>query len=120
MPILYLGVPALPKGALAEKQVVVHTGRFFVKNEDDIEIHSLKPQIDEGSLSSETASIHWKVSSFAEYGSRCAVICIKGDVTEQLEARFYEKLPDAFIHTSSVRVFYRPSTSLCCMFILRT
>ena len=119
-PTIYLGVPALPKGALVEKQVVLHTGRFLVQNEDDTEIRSLEPQIDEGSLSSETASIHWKVSSFAEHGSRCAAVCIKGDVTEQLEAQFHERLPDAFSHALSVRVFYRPSTSLSCMFISRT
>jgi hypothetical protein len=32
-----LGVPALPKGAAIEKQVLVHTGRYTVLDDEGIE-----------------------------------------------------------------------------------
>lgn len=49
VPTLFLGVPELPKNALVEKQVVVHTGRFNVLNEDDeFEVQSSKPVVSSG------------------------------------------------------------------------
>jgi diphthine-ammonia ligase len=35
MPTLLIGIPALPKGALVEKQVLIHTGRRLVQDEDE-------------------------------------------------------------------------------------
>ncbi|KAF9653401.1 hypothetical protein BDM02DRAFT_3135608 [Thelephora ganbajun] len=36
-PTVLVGIPSLPKGATTEKQVVVHTGRYTVKDEEGIE-----------------------------------------------------------------------------------
>lgn len=51
VPTLFLGVPELPKNALVEKQVVVHTGRFNVLNEDDeFEVQSARPVVSSGKI----------------------------------------------------------------------
>lgn len=51
VPTLFLGVPELPKNALVEKQVVVHTGRFNVLNEDDeFEVRSAVPVVSSGKI----------------------------------------------------------------------
>ena len=34
VPVLFVGVPELPKGALIEKQVLVHTGRCDLEDDD--------------------------------------------------------------------------------------
>ena len=34
---MLLGIPSLPKGATIEKQVVLHTGRYTVRDEEGIE-----------------------------------------------------------------------------------
>jgi len=36
-PTVLLGIPSLPKGATIEKQVVLHTGRYTVRDEEGIE-----------------------------------------------------------------------------------
>lgn len=51
-PTLYVVVAALPKGALVEKQVVVHTGRCYIKDEDgEVETHVQDPSRGEGEAS---------------------------------------------------------------------
>lgn len=46
--ILFVTVPALPKGALVEKQVLLHTGRCLVPDEDDVVIRSVSPSFQRG------------------------------------------------------------------------
>ena len=45
---LFLGVPSLPKGALVEKQVLMHTGQCLVTEDDDVAVRSLAPKLVEG------------------------------------------------------------------------
>lgn len=118
--MLFLGVPSLPKGALVEKQVMLHTGRFRVPGEDEVEVLALEPSVTEGTLSSGSADIHWAVSSFANSASPCAVICIRGEVDGEMEAKFDQELPVLLDHTLSVRVFYRPSSALSCTYLAGT
>ena len=48
-PTLFVVVFALPKGALVEKQVLLHTGRFVVEDEDgDLEVVTQLPTFQEG------------------------------------------------------------------------
>ena len=35
--MVLLGIPSLPKGATVEKQVVLHTGRYTIRDEEGIE-----------------------------------------------------------------------------------
>ncbi|KAJ3554772.1 hypothetical protein NM688_g2937 [Phlebia brevispora] len=110
---IFLGVPTLPKGALVEKHVVLHTGRFLVVNEDEEEeVRSLEPAVEEGSITDDGTAIHWSISSFPSNAATCSVICIKGDVSEQLEAEFHKQVPNLLDNALSVRVFYRPSVTL--------
>lgn len=49
-PTLFLGIPALPKGALVEKQVMLHTGRFLVPVDDEIEVKTINPEVTAGKM----------------------------------------------------------------------
>lgn len=104
---------------MVEKQVMLHTGRFLVPSEDDVEVRYLKPTVVDGSASGSSGIIQWTVSSFADTAnatSPCAVICIKGDVDEEMEAKYSRELPNLLNHALSVRVFYRPSAALSCTY----
>ena len=59
IPTLFLGVPALPKGALVEKQVMVHTGRFVVLEDGETEIKSREPIIASGALYSLPVEVYY-------------------------------------------------------------
>lgn len=116
-PTLFLGVPALPKGALVEKQVVLHTGRFMVPDEDgDVEARSLDPLVTQGSISNESTTVEWTMSRFAGNESPCAIICVRGEVDEATQTEFAQQTTGLLDHTLSVRIFYRPSGDVSCTF----
>ncbi|KAL1747673.1 hypothetical protein HDZ31DRAFT_80245 [Schizophyllum fasciatum] len=73
VPSLFVAVKALPKGALVEKQIFVHSGRCEVRDEEDGEItmERKKAIFHSGEGDSQ---IYWELSEFAENTSRCAVI----------------------------------------------
>lgn len=65
-PTLYVAVSALPKGALVEKQVLLHTGRFEVQDEDgELEIVTQLPTFREGEPNSHGI---WKL--YGQFTSR--------------------------------------------------
>ena len=94
IPSLFVAVKALPKGALVEKQIVVHTGRCAIRDEEDDEItmESRKATFESGKLCATCAvlltidsclsgksgntgnELYWELSSFAENTSRCAIV----------------------------------------------
>lgn len=89
-------VKALPKGALVEKQVLAHTGRCSVTDEDgEASVQSCVPEfttgapplshsflalnlisVDSYTIDEQTA-VSWEISRFAESGDFCAVIFIR-------------------------------------------
>ncbi|KAG6854847.1 hypothetical protein C0991_012037 [Blastosporella zonata] len=85
VPNLYLVVKALPKDALVEKQVLVHTGRCAVLDEDEpdeIVMQSRPPKYDKHHTNfSDGSVLGWEVSSCYGDGedfAAAAIICVKG------------------------------------------
>jgi len=113
-PCLYVAVAALPKGALVEKQVLVHTGRFLVKDEDgELETQLLTPTAGEEDISGDNGSlIHLEYSHFD--GSRLStLICLRGVPDETMLATLHQRLSSLSTEPlSHGRLFYRPSIPL--------
>lgn len=51
-------------------------------------------------------------SSFPGDASACTVVCVKGEIDEEVEGQLEIALPGLFDHPTSVRMFYRPSHEL--------
>lgn len=124
--VLFLGVPSLPKDALIEKQVVVHTGRFKGTEDDEHEIRSEAPTKAEGMFAREhrvcracltvspatiigsTGTLTYTTSGFSNGTSTCAVVCVKGGLDESINLELEDALSDVIDRAVSVRLFYRP------------
>ena len=122
-------MPALPKDALIEKQVVVHTGRFVGTEDDENEVQSVVPSLDKGKLcilhyrmkvfqrfqgvaEGKAASAIYYRSSFPNVAAACTVICAKGALDDETEAKLEKALPGLIDQALSVRMFYRPHQAL--------
>ncbi|KAF8195745.1 hypothetical protein K438DRAFT_1918923 [Mycena galopus ATCC 62051] len=110
-PTLFLVVQNLPKGALVEKQVMSHTGRIAILDEDDGElvIQNRTPMFQQGD---HLDNFHWEVSWFDDSHSSCAVICGRdgGDPHSLASALQSERgFKSVWTRTLSVRIFYIPS-----------
>ncbi|TFY65643.1 hypothetical protein EVG20_g5452 [Dentipellis fragilis] len=109
-PTLFVAVKELPKGALVEKQVLYHTGRRTVIDEDgEPEIISKSPTYDECSLYVGDATVSWEASRYESGGPSFAIIFGKGtsdwsDSCSQLKA--VQLLVPIFKSTLSMRMFY--------------
>ncbi|KAJ7129533.1 hypothetical protein C8R44DRAFT_700368 [Mycena epipterygia] len=111
-PTLFLVVESLPKNALVEKQVLLHTGRVFIPDEDDGELvlQSRTPIFEQGD---HLDFFHWEISRFDDTNSSCAIICGRGAGAEhhslvdtlRSERGFYS----VWGRILSVRLFYVPS-----------
>lgn len=73
-PKLLLGVSSLPKDALIEKQVVVHTGRFVGTEDDENEVQSLAPSLATG-MSYAILAYKPNTTSLRNDARRC---CLRG------------------------------------------
>jgi hypothetical protein len=118
VPTLFLAVKSLPRGALVEKQVVLHTGRVLARNEDDEDAGD-EPTWTEcepetwGQVIQSPSEEHEQAadcSSSALPGSSITVLCLRlggADVLDHVRMR----LPDDLL---CVRVFHvGPWTSEC-------
>ncbi|KAF9569327.1 hypothetical protein CPC08DRAFT_653266 [Agrocybe pediades] len=80
-PVLFVVVKELPKNALVEKQVILHTGRCLVVDDYDGEVSSQKCipiyKTQEFVFQNDSAA-SWEYSVFEEDGSACAIIFLKG------------------------------------------
>ena len=90
-PTLFVAVRSLPKSALIEKQVLWHTGRCPIADEDEPTWQSRVPFTDRGkpfnvikahslivSPGDIEDSVHWEVSCFQDSSASCAAIFVKG------------------------------------------
>ncbi|KAI0750773.1 hypothetical protein C8Q80DRAFT_1268091 [Daedaleopsis nitida] len=107
-PTLFVVVPALPRGALVEKQVLVHTGQCDVEDDDDGTIvrRSVVPVYMEGKYETQAGTLHWEVSAFNETDSKVALICGKGDALLS-HMRNIPALQPLKSEALSIRLFYR-------------
>ncbi|KAF9476485.1 hypothetical protein BDN70DRAFT_882307 [Pholiota conissans] len=113
-PTLFLAIEELPKDALVEKQVIVHTGQCEVIDEYDGEraVAKSRPIYEEGDDAFETGcALHWEVSRFVEDGAACAVIFIRGSFVNRVPdlKRATPKLSSVLESTLSMRLFYTPT-----------
>ena len=85
---------SLPKGALVEKQVLWHTGRCLIADEDELTWQSRVPFTDRGKsfdlikapslivfsgdIVGENGSVHWEISCFQDSTASCAAIFVRG------------------------------------------
>ncbi|KAF5387982.1 hypothetical protein D9615_000523 [Tricholomella constricta] len=134
-PTLYIVVKALPKNASIEKQVLLHTGRCAVVDEDEddgIIMEFRKPIFEQRKKSHcsevsflnvpstehidfpDGAVLEWEMSRFDESDAACAIISVKGGDSPLLsEAIRVMGTMSPFAALSkrslSVRLFYIPS-----------
>ncbi|KAG6903505.1 hypothetical protein C0995_005528 [Termitomyces sp. Mi166 len=87
-PTLYLVVKDLPKNALVEKQVLIHTGRCAMLDEDDpdgIIMQSRTPIHEQHNVNFSDGSVLYREISYcygdSEESPGCAIICLKGGGT---------------------------------------
>ncbi|KAJ6486394.1 hypothetical protein C8R47DRAFT_521061 [Mycena vitilis] len=109
-PTLFLEVESLPKNALVEKQVMLHTGRIPVPDEDDGElvVQSRTPVFQQG----DHLGVHWEVSWFEDSTSSCVILCGRNDgVPDSLidALRSERGFDSIWARTLSVRIFHSPS-----------
>jgi len=82
-PTLFLVSKELPKGAVVEKQVILHTGRCPVVDDGEMALQKRVPLFEQGDLAwGDGSVIHWEVSKFGDCGSTssCAIIFFKGGI----------------------------------------
>ncbi|KAJ6515757.1 hypothetical protein C8R45DRAFT_1140671 [Mycena sanguinolenta] len=111
-PTLFLVVENIPKNALIEKQVLLHTGRIMIPDEDDGELVRrlfTVPPFRRYFAADHVDAFHWEVSWFEESHSSCAVICGRNgrDACSLVDALRRERgFRSVWARTLSVRIFY--------------
>ncbi|KAI0650350.1 hypothetical protein C8Q79DRAFT_380328 [Trametes meyenii] len=108
-PTLFVVVPELPKGALVEKQVILHTGQADVPDEDDGTVvrRNVEPLYEKGECGTLNGALHWEVSSFRETPSKVVLVCVRGEDRELLDQlRAVSTLSSLRLEALSVRLFY--------------
>ncbi|KAI0682865.1 hypothetical protein BC835DRAFT_1409526 [Cytidiella melzeri] len=111
-PTLFVGVSALPKGALVEKQVMLHTGRFLVYEDEETEVKTRQPVETTGEIAGTNSAIYWTRSVFIDNASPVTVICCRGSIDNAMESRLAADLSELWDNVLCVRAFYRPSVAL--------
>ncbi|KAJ7638968.1 hypothetical protein FB45DRAFT_417505 [Roridomyces roridus] len=108
-PTLFLVVKQLPKNALVEKQVLLHTGRVMVPDEEDgeLSVEKQEPIFEKGET---PEGFHWEVSRFAGTSSSCTIICGRNTGNNTFpDFKSERALSSIWERTLSVRIFYVPS-----------
>ncbi|KAK2466309.1 hypothetical protein APHAL10511_001951 [Amanita phalloides] len=113
---LFMVVKELPKGALVEKQVLIHSDRIRRVDPDDgtISLESRRPVFSEGQLTLPNGEIQWQKSEAHDASSACMVICIKGGDSSIISQylRTIESFNFMLHHSISSRLFYAPSSQV--------
>ncbi|KAF8630333.1 hypothetical protein AX15_002983 [Amanita polypyramis BW_CC] len=77
---IFIVVKALPKGALVEKQVLIHTGRTTEDDPDDdaicLKSHSFV--FSEGRFPMQNGELYWQKSQVQDTSAACITICTRG------------------------------------------
>jgi len=114
IPTLFIAVKSLPRDALVEKQVLFHTGRCLVTDDDDDE-PTLQPRVpitDKGDILEAESSVQWEVSYLHETGASCAVICFRGEVDPHalsVKLKALTALSRFWTRALYIRLFYQHS-----------
>lgn len=112
-PTLFIVVKALPKGAMVEKQVLLHTGRCEVVDEDDGEMSIQdRPPVYERDhfVLSNGGALSLEVSHLNGANSMCAIVYGRGEPNHlTLQAQETLNLSLDLTHALSLRLFYLPT-----------
>ncbi|KAJ7929912.1 hypothetical protein B0H13DRAFT_2228328 [Mycena leptocephala] len=112
-PTLFLVVESLPKNALVEKQVLLHTGRVPIPDEDDGElvVQNRTPVFQQVFLG-DLGVFHWEILWFDDSNSSCAIICGRddGEINSLIDPLKSKRgFNSVWTRPLSVRIFYVPS-----------
>ncbi|KAH8105926.1 hypothetical protein BXZ70DRAFT_998103 [Cristinia sonorae] len=113
-PTLYLVVAALPKGALVEKQVLVHTGKILLEDEDgDLETRLFTPVVgEEVIIGSNNSQIHLEYSH-CNRSRLSALVCFRGPIQEYMLLALEQRLAELSDEEIGYgRLFYRSAKNL--------
>ncbi|KAK7695941.1 hypothetical protein QCA50_000580 [Cerrena zonata] len=110
-PTLFVVVASLPKGSLVEKQVLLHTGRFEVLDEDgDKELKVLAPKVETGYFTDDKFFASWEVSRFSIKALSSTLLCFRGPLDKGALDTYLPGLLDGPV--ISIRLFYVKTESL--------
>ncbi|KAJ3909884.1 hypothetical protein F5879DRAFT_931597 [Lentinula edodes] len=90
---LLVAVKTLPKGALVEKQVMAHTGRAWMKEEDsdydsdekkELVLKTVQPIFEQGNIVAGKLTLHWETSQShdAPDSIGCTMLCLQGEYAD--------------------------------------
>jgi diphthine-ammonia ligase len=68
-----------------------------------------------GEIAGKTALVVYAVSKFPNSTSSCTLVCVKGQIAEDIEPEIDTALLDTLDESTSVRLFYRPHNDLAGM-----
>ncbi|KAF9019236.1 adenine nucleotide alpha hydrolases-like protein [Hymenopellis radicata] len=109
--VIYASVKAIPKAALVEKQVLLHTGRFSVDDDGEVVAEDRVPLLSSDSASNK--SVRWQISNFPDGTASCLSLSFSdgaGINTSEIETlRTHKDLQFFWKHALSVRLFHVPS-----------
>ncbi|EPQ59934.1 hypothetical protein GLOTRDRAFT_125792 [Gloeophyllum trabeum ATCC 11539] len=114
IPALFVVVKALPRDALVEKQMLCHTGRFPIRDEDGEEdIQYSAPALSDGCIMCDAYAVYWETSSFdmTDGGPSSAIICVRGKNLDQAtvdKLKSHTVLDRILRRSLSIRLFYTP------------
>ncbi|KIK67996.1 hypothetical protein GYMLUDRAFT_803453 [Collybiopsis luxurians FD-317 M1] len=123
---LLVAVKALPKGAQIEKQVVFHTGRVWIEEEDseseidtkkELVLKTVEPIFEQGNLVAGNLTLCWETSQLygTENSAGCTLICLRNEgeaYTERdvvllgTQLKAIRLLGRCFNGALSIRIFY--------------
>ncbi|TRM67665.1 hypothetical protein BD626DRAFT_479464 [Schizophyllum amplum] len=114
VPSLFVAVKALPKGALVEKQIFVHTGRCAIRDEEDGEItmENRQANFETGRADSDDSHLYWEISNFAKNTSQCAIVWAKQSGDLGLASKALATLQKAIASALLARVYYTGDVDL--------
>ncbi|KAI0045321.1 hypothetical protein FA95DRAFT_1680564, partial [Auriscalpium vulgare] len=110
-PTLFLEVKDLPKNALVEKQVLYHTGRALVADDEgDTELVSRAPTFSRGDFLEDRMSLYWEASHYDHTNASVIVLCGKGEgdwdrIAHQV--KMLSELQAPLTNALSVRLFHK-------------
>ncbi|KAJ7283900.1 hypothetical protein C8J57DRAFT_748482 [Mycena rebaudengoi] len=108
-PTLFLVVEHLPKDALIEKQVLLHTGRVLIPDVEDGEL-VLENRTPIFEQNDQHDNLCWEISRFININSSAAIIYVRnGEIPPADTLRSNNVLGSILSRTLSVRLFYVPT-----------
>lgn len=106
-PTLFVSVKALPKNALIEKQVLLHTGRRKVEDDEgEIEIQTAQSTLHRSETIGKGSRVYYEILNFEHGSLLCGIVFGKGNDESHLKSQLSIALEAEAV--LSARVFHQP------------